>query len=344
MLRHGLIPLDVGGEGDCFFRSVSHQLYGNSNSHLTIRSLGVRYLKDNPERFIESIVGMSWSRYLTNMSLRGTWANHIITQAVADAMNLKIHIIESDSNYREITLVQPANATSDIRSIYIGHMGQMHYVSTCNSFEQDSNHRNANDIQQTIPNDSVQNEFSEIVTDKDTGIITNNSNQTRKRDRAAYMRQYRKLNNSPEKRLNRNEYLKKYREMNSSPEKRSKTNEYLKKYREINETNEYQREYRQGHKTSMEFAINRFHEIVNQGPLYVYTSCDQLWYKHSVRCTNKLRQSKPDIVKYLLNKTSVGNKEWICQTCSRYLMKNKVPPCSIANGMAFFQSNQISLI
>ena len=217
-----------------FFRSVSHQLYGNSNSHLTIRSLGVRYLKDNPERFIESIVGMSWSRYLTNMSLQGTWANHIIIQAVADAMNLKIHIIESDSNYREITLVQPANATSDIRSIYIGHMGQMHYVSTCNSFEQDSNHRNANDIQQTIPNDSVQNEFSEIVTDKDTGIITNNSNQTRKRDRAAYMRQYRKLNNSPEKRLKRNEYLKKYREMNASPEKRSKANEYLKKYREIN--------------------------------------------------------------------------------------------------------------
>lgn len=107
-------------------------------------------------------------------------------------------------------------------------MGQMHYVSTCNSFEQDSNHRNANDIQETISNDSVQNEFSEIVTDKDTGIITNNSNQTRKRDRAAYMRQYRKLNNSPEKRLKTNEYLKKYREMNASPEKRSKTNENLK--------------------------------------------------------------------------------------------------------------------
>ena len=85
----------------------------------------------------------------------------------------------------------------------------------------------------------------------------------------------------------------------------------------------------------MELAINRFHEIINQGPLYVCTCCDQLWYKHSVRCTNKLRQSKPDIVKYLLNKASVGNEEWACQTCSRYLMKNKVPPCSIANGMAF---------
>jgi len=47
-------------------------------------------------------------------------------------------------------------------------------------------------------------------------------------------------------------------------------------------TNEYQREYRRGHKTFMEFAINRFHEIVSQGPLYVCTCCDQLWYKHSV--------------------------------------------------------------
>ena len=94
MLRHELTPLDVGGGGDCFFKSVSHELYGNSNNHAEIRALGVRYLKDNPERFIESIVGTSWSQYLTNMSLQGTWANHIIIQAVADAMNLKIHIIE----------------------------------------------------------------------------------------------------------------------------------------------------------------------------------------------------------------------------------------------------------
>jgi len=128
MLRHELTPLDVGGGGDCFFKSVSHELYGNSNNHAEIRALGVRYLKDNPERFIESVVGTSWSQYLTNMSLQGTWANHIIIQAVADAMNLKIHIIESDSNFREVTVVEPANATTNIRTIYIGHIGQMQYI------------------------------------------------------------------------------------------------------------------------------------------------------------------------------------------------------------------------
>ena len=51
----GLQPVDVGtGAVDCFFRSVSHQLYGNSNPHMCIRTAGVQFTRDNPERFIES--------------------------------------------------------------------------------------------------------------------------------------------------------------------------------------------------------------------------------------------------------------------------------------------------
>ena len=146
MLRHGLIPLDVGGGGDCFFKPASHQLYGNPNKHGGIRPLGVRYSSDNPERFIESIVGTSWSQYLTEMSLQGTWANHIVILVVAEAMNLKIHIIESDSNFREVTLVEPANTAANIRSIYIGHIGQMHYVSTC------SHQESSNNTKETVAN------------------------------------------------------------------------------------------------------------------------------------------------------------------------------------------------
>ena len=33
--------VDVGGGGDCFFRALSHQLYGNPNNHYHIRSLGL---------------------------------------------------------------------------------------------------------------------------------------------------------------------------------------------------------------------------------------------------------------------------------------------------------------
>ena len=69
----GLRPLDVGGTGDCFFRAVSHQLYGDSSHHLHIREVGVQYPRDNPESFIESNTEHSWNDYLSNMSMQGTW-------------------------------------------------------------------------------------------------------------------------------------------------------------------------------------------------------------------------------------------------------------------------------
>ena len=59
----GLQSIDVGGAGDCFFRSVSHQLYGNSNHHMHIRTAGVQFMRDNPERFIESNTENSWLRF-----------------------------------------------------------------------------------------------------------------------------------------------------------------------------------------------------------------------------------------------------------------------------------------
>ena len=63
----GLRPLDVGGEGDCFFRAVSHQLYGVLDYHLSIRAAGVQYLVDHPERFVESNTNRSWIGYLNNI-------------------------------------------------------------------------------------------------------------------------------------------------------------------------------------------------------------------------------------------------------------------------------------
>jgi len=144
LLRHGLKPLDVaffGGGGNCFFKSVSHQLYGNPSQHLAIRAAGIQYLRENPERFIESNLETSWLEYLKNMTMQGTWADNIIIQAVADAMNLTIHIVESYENFIEITLVEAANVIQNPRPIYIGHIGEprpmyighigeMHYIST----------------------------------------------------------------------------------------------------------------------------------------------------------------------------------------------------------------------
>ena len=75
LAEQGLQSLDVGvgGAGDCFFGAVSHQLYGDPSHHMAICTVGVQYMRDNPERFIESNTEHSWVSYLTNMSHQGTW-------------------------------------------------------------------------------------------------------------------------------------------------------------------------------------------------------------------------------------------------------------------------------
>ena len=143
LLRHGLKPLDVGGGGDCFFKSVSHQLYGNPSQHLAIRAAGIQYLRENPERFIESNLETSWLEYLKNMTMQGTWADNIIIQAVADAMNFMIHIVESNENFIEITVVEAVNVIQNHRSIYIGHIGEMHYISNVAALSERSSYVNS---------------------------------------------------------------------------------------------------------------------------------------------------------------------------------------------------------
>ena len=119
-LRHyQLRPFDVGGDGDCFFRAVSHQLYGDPEHHFEVRTAGITYLRDNPERFIESNTESSWLVYLNNMSMPGTWADGIIIQAVADQLQLKLTIAETHEQFQEYSIVQPVLSTQQVTDIYL---------------------------------------------------------------------------------------------------------------------------------------------------------------------------------------------------------------------------------
>ena len=55
-LRHlGLKVVDRGGGGDCFFRSVSHQMFGSAVNHFEVRLAAVQYVREHPEQFIEFV-------------------------------------------------------------------------------------------------------------------------------------------------------------------------------------------------------------------------------------------------------------------------------------------------
>ena len=122
----GLRPLDVGGEGDCFFKAISHQLYGDCNHHFDVRIAGVEYMKENPERFIDGYVESSWTQYLASMSTLGTCCDHLVIQAVADVLKLKIYIVESDENFALFNIIEAIAPPCQPTVVHIGHLGEYH--------------------------------------------------------------------------------------------------------------------------------------------------------------------------------------------------------------------------
>ena len=76
---------------------------------------------NNPERFTESNTENSWLRYLNNMCIQGTWADSLIIQAVADALNVTMQIVESNQGFAPLTTVYPVQERNTSSTITIGH-------------------------------------------------------------------------------------------------------------------------------------------------------------------------------------------------------------------------------
>ena len=208
LARIGREPVNIVGDGNCLFRSVSHQLYRTESRHAQIRALAIQHLINCPEHFIESNTEQSWSHYLQNMSRLGSWADHIIIQAVANANNLRIHITESAQNFTETTVVTSIYAQGNVRHIYIGHLDELHYVSTT-PVEQSASEQIGNQTATGKQKPNPQNSQS-------------NSNKNSVSKRKEYMKEYMK------KRRSNNEFKKKESERNKSYNKKYKNSNFEK--------------------------------------------------------------------------------------------------------------------
>lgn len=135
--------------------------------------------------------------------------------------------------------------------------------------------------------------------------------------------------------------MEKYRASKATTENKAVNNAYMKNYRARVASSDQKAKYNGYIKTDIEFTISNFHEVIAQGPLYICTCCDQLWYKHAVLDATKLRESNSDIGEYLCNKTSIDDVEWVCKTCHSHLVKYKIPPCAVVNGMVFPQKTAL---
>lgn len=100
------------------------------------------------------------------------------------------------------------------------------------------------------------------------------------------------------------------------------------------------KEKKRHHKQSVSASLTKLKSLfvnkIKKGPSYVCTSCHQTWFRHSV---NEYKSSSSHCYqmydKYTTKLISVDGKEWLCNTCSSYIKKGKIPRWFIANHGGF---------
>ena len=105
------------------------------------------------------------------------WCNALIVQAVSDAFNIIINIVESSETFAPYTVMHLINMLNNPLSITIGHIDEVHYVSTAPIVRP-----------LTMPEN-----YSHVTSSEEVSKITPSSDyfESKQQKRNLYMRNYR---------------------------------------------------------------------------------------------------------------------------------------------------------
>ncbi len=121
----GLRINEVGGDGNCFFRSVCDQLEGSEDNHFYYRALACDYIEENKDFikfFIEDDIPIE--KYISDMRRDGVWGGNIEIYSLSQTLNVNFYIFLYD---RPMYIVK--NFEIPNRNIYLSYHDAMHYNS-----------------------------------------------------------------------------------------------------------------------------------------------------------------------------------------------------------------------
>ena len=121
----------VESDGNCMFRSIADQLYGDTTKHKQIRKSTTDYMlqqRDEFSLFCEHGVDQ-YDTYVHRMSQLGCWGDYTVLNAITRLYNVNITIWQYNTSRMEINNV---SQNSDTRTLHISYHNQSHYASIRN--------------------------------------------------------------------------------------------------------------------------------------------------------------------------------------------------------------------
>jgi len=125
LAHYGLRDIMMDGDGNCQFRSFSHEMYGTQRYHLQVRKKAVAYMRANKEDFSGFFVGNEFERYLQRMGRSKHWGDELTLRAIADCYGIKVHVITT--NTENWYLKYEPKEWSTRRHVFLSYVAPVHY-------------------------------------------------------------------------------------------------------------------------------------------------------------------------------------------------------------------------
>lgn len=125
----GLYASNTTGDGNCLFRALSDQLYGDESHFGEIRSSAVGYVRSHPERFAAFVgeYGEGFEAYTKRLMQDAVYGGHLEIVAAAEHFGADITIYQADQMY----VVQPIDTLAN-KTLHIAYHTWEHYSSVRN--------------------------------------------------------------------------------------------------------------------------------------------------------------------------------------------------------------------
>ena len=121
LLADGLQAINVSGDGNCFFRSISMSLIGSENDHAILRKNIVQFMSNEAASIIghcDTPAAKQVRHCLQNLSRDGVWAGEEVLTTAASYLCRAIHVY-SGVGITWPLVYQPAGVATELSSLPI---------------------------------------------------------------------------------------------------------------------------------------------------------------------------------------------------------------------------------
>lgn len=112
--ERGLEIRQQEGDGNCLFRAVSLQVYGDPSMHMDVRNQCLDHMAKDQEHFAHFVEDEDFSSYLRRKRTGGVHGNNPEIQAISELFNRPVEVFTPENGATPLNIFQSDYKTSDV--------------------------------------------------------------------------------------------------------------------------------------------------------------------------------------------------------------------------------------